>query len=132
MENQNHIIHVNINLDTVDKIYSDVDAEDLVEEYQYDSYYYGKITSDISVFSLVIIMTEGICKFQREHMTDAEVAEILDGWFERDSNTDQLFDHKIPVEEFEDFIKLVCYKLECHGLDNMSQTEYRKLNNKVQ
>lgn len=42
-----------------------------------------------------------------EEVTIEVVSEILDSWFERDSRRDDLFDHLVPEEEFDEFAKRV-------------------------
>ncbi len=96
-------------------------TEELTDEWipQRDDHYYGKIPSHITVAELATRMALGVSRYRQDAInhgitiSDAEIDDILDMWFEHDANDRHgAFDHLVPEDAFESFIKLV--KSHCH------------------
>ena len=79
--------------------------------YRRDEWYYGNIPNNCTREQLVHIMANALLKLQKDKLqctglysTLTELNDILDGWFAHDSNTENKFDHIVPIEEFDDFV----------------------------
>jgi dsRNA-specific ribonuclease len=77
-----------------------------------DDWYYGKIPQNCSRDQLVNIMAKALLKFQEDQKkwtgkqdTLEEVAQMLDLWFEHDSNGKNKFAHLVPEDDIEQIDK---------------------------
>jgi hypothetical protein len=90
------------------KIYSDqknrftdfVDGES-DREPESDNYYYGEVPDDLTLQELSNIMFKGLVKFRKEidiNLTVEDLLDMMDGWFEHDSNKENKFDYMIDED----------------------------------
>jgi hypothetical protein len=89
-----------------ERVDSDSGAEDNSYIPRKDDWYYGKIPKGCNYKQLVDIMAKALLKFQEDQKEWTgkcddlkKVSEILDLWFEHDSNGDDKFDHLVPEDE---------------------------------
>lgn len=81
-----------------------------------DEYYYGNLSKvKLDYNKLVNIMAQGLAKYfdeldKVEHNVNEQyvrqnTSEILDRWFEHDANSNDYFDHLVPEDKFDKFVK---------------------------
>lgn len=83
---------------------------DSIEDFEADNFYYGELTEKLTMENIHLVMTSGIIKFESRHnvtLSKTDVGEILDLWFEHDSNKNNFFDFLIDKKNFENFINEV-------------------------
>lgn len=82
-----------------------------------DEYYYGDIPIHCTLLELRNIMKDGLIKIKREAEEHGEkvdpdwLSNVLDRWFEHDSNRENKFDYLLDDDdEIEQFFN-ICYEI---------------------
>ena len=80
---------------------------------RHDEYYYGDIPPDLTFKKLQKIMKNGIIKYKKEAglyneiLSRKDLADVLERWFEHDSNTNDYFDYIVDEDEYDTFSRNV-------------------------
>lgn len=85
------------------------DEDEDEDEPEADEYYIGDIPENCTMKKLAKIMAKALIKLRAETKVSDKVenGDILDLWFEHDSNGDDNFDHLVPEDQFDEFVEMV-------------------------